>query len=93
MNKRFSIEEAKSRLPAIIHAVEKGSSIDLTRRGKSVAVLISVQEYKRLRGKYKNFWSASSELRRIIKNEAIDISDRDFQNLRDRGSGREIDIN
>ena len=93
MNKHFSIEEAKVKLAAIVHSVERGSSIGLTRRGKPVAVVMSVKEYERLRGEYENFWDAASKLRRIIKHEGIDISDKDFQDLRDHGPGRDIDIN
>ena len=39
MQKQFSISEAKNRLPTIIPYVGKGPYIELTRRGKPVAVI------------------------------------------------------
>ena len=92
MQKQFSIAEAKNRLPAIIHYVEKGPYVELTRRGKPVAVLLSIQEYERLSRKYTGFWNAISEFRRNAENEGIEISDRDFNGLRDLSSGRKVDL-
>lgn len=44
----FSITEARSQLPTIIHSVEKGDITQLTRRGKPVAILLSLKEYETL---------------------------------------------
>ena len=90
MQKQFSIAEAKNRLPAIIHDVEKGPCVELTRHGKPVAVLLSIQEYEELSRKYTGFWNAVSEFRRKAEDEAIEISDTDFKGLRDLSSGREV---
>jgi prevent-host-death family protein len=92
VQKQFSIAEAKNRLPAIVHYVEKGPSVELTRRGKPVAVLLSIQEYERLSRKYTGFWRAVSEYRRKIKDEGIGISEKDFQGLRDLSSGRDVGL-
>ena len=83
MQKQFSIAEAKNRLPSIIHYVEKGPYVELTRRGKPVAVLLSIQEYERLSLRYTGFWSALSEFRQKIEGEGIEISEADFKGLRD----------
>ena len=45
MPKRYSIAEARNHLPAIVHDAENGAPIELTRRGKPVAVLISASEW------------------------------------------------
>jgi len=92
MQKQFSIAEAKNRLPTIVHSVENGPSVELTRRGKPVAVLLSIQEYKRLSRKYTGFWSAVSQYRRKLEDEGIEISDRDFKGLRDLSLGREVGL-
>lgn len=92
MQKQFSIAEAKNRLPTIVHYVEKGPYVELTRRGKPVAILLSIQEYERLSRKYTGFWNAISEFRRKTENEGIEISDRDFNGLRDLSSGREVEL-
>jgi len=91
MQEEFSIVEAKNKLPSIIHYVEKGPYIKLTRRGKTVAVLLSIKEYERLSHGYSGFWDALSVFRQNIKNENIDISDKDFEGLRDRDAGREVE--
>ena len=92
MQKQFSISEAKNSLPTIIHYVEKGPYVKLTRRGKPVAVLLSIQTYERLSRKYTGFWSAVSEFRRKIDDEGIEISDMDFKGLRDLSAGREVGL-
>ena len=92
MQKQFSISEAKNKLPTIVHYVEKGPFVELTRWGKPVAVLLSIQEYERLSRKYSGFWRALSEFRRKVEDEGIEISDRDFKGLRDQSSGREVEL-
>ncbi len=92
MQNQFSIAEAKNRLPSIIHYVEKGPYVKLTRRGKPVAVLLSIQEYERLSRKYSGFWSALSAFRQNIQDEGIEISDMDFDGLRDTSAGREVEL-
>ncbi|MEA1900092.1 MAG: type II toxin-antitoxin system Phd/YefM family antitoxin [Thermodesulfobacteriota bacterium] len=92
MQKQFSISEAKNRLPTIIYNVEKGPYVELTRRAKPVAVLLSIQEYERLSRKYTGFWNALSEFRRKIEDERIEISDSDFKGLRDLSAGREVEL-
>ena len=92
MQKQFSIAEAKNRLPTIVHSVENGPSVELTRRGKPVAILLSIQEYERLSRKYTGFWSAVSQYRRKIDDEGIEISDKDLKGLRDLSSGRDVGL-
>lgn len=92
MQKQVSIAEAKNKLPSIIHYVEKGPYVQLTRRGKPVAVLLSIQEYELLNRKFRGFWSALTEFRQKIGEEGIEISDRDFEGLRDLSAGREIEL-
>ncbi len=92
MQKKFSIAEAKNRLPTIIHYVEKGPHVELTRRGKPVAMLLSIQEYERLSRKFTGFWNAVSEFRRKFEDEGIEISEKDFKGLRDLSVGREVEL-
>ena len=92
MQKQFSIAEAKNRLPSIIHYIEKGSYVELTRRGKPVAVLLSIREYERLSGNYTGFWKALLAFRQDIHDEDIEISDMDFEGLRDPFAGREVEL-
>ncbi len=44
----ISIADAKNKLPALIHQAEAGAAVTIARRGKAVAVVVSVEEYARL---------------------------------------------
>jgi len=90
VQKQLSIAEAKNRLPSVIHYVEKGRYVELTRRGKPVAVLLSMQEYQQLSRQFTGFWHALLAFRQNIQDEAIEISDSDFEGLRDSSIGREV---
>ena len=92
MAKQFSIAEAKSNLPAIIHSVEDGPCVQLTRHGKPVAVLLSIREYELLVLKKKGFWRALKDFRKVIEKEGIQITDLDFKGLRDTSFGREREL-
>ena len=92
MAKQYSIAEAKSKLPAIIHSVEDGPYVHLTRHGKPVAVLLSIREYEQLVLKKKGFWSALMEFRNAVEKEDIQITDDDFKALRDTSYGREREL-
>ena len=90
MHKQFSIAEAKNRLPAPVHSTDEGVAIELTRRGKPVAVLISMRDYERLTRRQEGFWSAlESFRRRQTESQELVVTDADFIGLRDRSPGRE----
>lgn len=90
MEDQYTIAEAKNRLPSIIHSVEKGPSVKLTRRGRPVAVLLSIAEYERLSRKRGGFWPALQAVRNLVGSEDVEISDMDFKGLRDKTEGREV---
>ncbi len=92
MPEQFSIAEAKNKLTSLIHRVEDGPPVQFTRRGKPVAVLLSVQEYKRLTGNQKDFWEALMDFRKSITEEGIEITDADFEGVRDNTTGRKVEI-
>ncbi|MGH8729354.1 MAG: type II toxin-antitoxin system Phd/YefM family antitoxin [Burkholderiales bacterium] len=61
MEQQYSIAQARDQLPGIVHEVEKGKTVTLTRRGKPVARLVSVREYDRLTGEKRAVaWDAAS---------------------------------
>ncbi len=92
MEHEYSIAEAKNRLPSIIHSVEKGPFVKLTRRGKPVAVLLSIRDYEQLSRKTTGLWDAVLRFRESVKEFGDDITDADFENLRDAGTGREVEL-
>lgn len=92
MPKQLSIAEAKKRLPAIVHGVEEGEAVELTRRGRPVAVIISSREYKLLTQSGEGYWSAVNNFRQTLAQEDFTIADADFAGLRDQSSGREDEL-
>ncbi|HEY4220710.1 MAG TPA: type II toxin-antitoxin system Phd/YefM family antitoxin [Myxococcota bacterium] len=58
-----SIADARDRLPSLVHEVEDGAPVELTRRGRPVAVLVSYLEYQRLLGEGPSFWDAMTAYR------------------------------
>ena len=89
MADQCTIAEAKNRLPAIVHAVEQGPPVKLTRYGRPVAVLLSIAEYERLSRGKEGYWGALGSFRRLLENAGVLIADEDFQGLRDRSRGRQ----
>ena len=92
MERQIPIAKAKNRLTAIIHDVETGPAVKLTWHGKPVAVLLSTQEYERLRQTYGNFWNSLMVLREKMLNDGVEITDKDFVGLRDQSPGRRVSL-
>ncbi|MDQ3459109.1 MAG: type II toxin-antitoxin system Phd/YefM family antitoxin [Deinococcota bacterium] len=89
MARDYSIIEARNQLAKLVREVEKGSAVELTRRGKPVAVLVSVAEYRRLTSDGSGFWEALVRFRRDTSLEAEGIEEV-FGEVRDRSTGREV---
>jgi antitoxin Phd len=90
MRKQYSIAQARDHFPGIVHEVERGSQIELTRRGKPVAVLVSLPEYERLTSGTGGFWEALEKFRREADLEAMWEDGDPFEGVRDRSPGREF---
>ena len=45
---KYSIAEARQKLPAIVHEAERAGEVRITRRGEVVARLVAEHEYQRL---------------------------------------------
>ena len=69
---------------------EEETVIQLTRRGKLVAILLSPDEYERLQDKPLGFGEAYSEFRRQLEQQALELDpDEVFADVRDQTPGRE----
>ena len=90
MPKSFSIAEARHDLAALIHQLDHQPRIQLTRRGKPVAVLLSVREYSRLTTQTQGFWAAYSAFAAATDLRQLDIEPQLFEDGRDRSPGREV---
>ena len=89
MVKKYSIAEARDNFTSMVHEAEEGTQVELTRRGKPVAVLVGVEDFERLSKKKPGFWEAYQEFRRTA-----DLSDLDpdeiFRDVRDQSPGRDF---
>lgn len=92
MPEQYSIAQAKNKLTAIVHSVETGPAVQLTRRGKPVAMLLSVKEYERLAGKRQDFYEAMMAFRQSLEKDGVEMSGEEFDDLRDETAGREVNL-
>ncbi|WP_437829998.1 type II toxin-antitoxin system Phd/YefM family antitoxin [Sorangium sp. So ce1153] len=90
MPKRYSIAEARANLPTIVDEVEAGSTIELTRRGKPIAVVLSRQEYDALRPERPRFSETYRHFLERFRLEEIGVNRDYFGALRAASSGRKV---
>jgi len=90
MQAQYSIAQARDNLSRIVRNVERGAAIELTRRGKAVAVLLSANDYQRLATGRPGFWEAFEAFRRQTDLEQLAIEPQVFAGLRDSAPGREV---
>ena len=91
MVKQYSISAARNSLPSIIREVERGSAVELTRRGKRVAVLLSTREHEHLKPPEGNLWSAIQEFRATHDLAELDVAEA-YADVRDRSTGRPVTL-
>lgn len=53
--RRWQIQEAKQQLSQMLRAVEDSGPQSITRHGEEVAVIIDIEEYRRLTGPRRSF--------------------------------------
>ena len=90
MSQRYSIAEARSRLPSIVDQAEAGAEIELTRRGQPVAVLVSHREFERLRGKRLHFRDAYRKFLKTHSLQEVGVEEDFPASVRDRTTGRKV---
>ena len=90
MPRRYTIAEARARLPALIDEAEAGADVELTRRGEPVAVVVSLREFERLRGKRRDFGDAYRTFLETHSLAEIGGAEDFAGSTRDRTSGRKV---
>jgi len=90
--KSFSIAEARHDLAALVHELDKKPVIELTRRGKPVAMLVSLREYNRLRAAHANFWDAYTAFRERNNLAELKIDPKIWKGVRDPSPGRDVEL-
>lgn len=85
---RYSIAEAKDQLPALVREVAE-APVEITRRGKAVALVISMDEFERLRQGRQNFAEAYAGFQAGIDADVSAQAWAALQGLRDVSPGRD----
>ena len=86
--KQVSVAEAKNRLPSLLHDAER-APVQIVRRGKPIAVIVSRTAYDRLRGQHTDAWAALQRWRASVDLAELDL-DGVFENVRDRSPARKL---
>ena len=89
----YSIADAKTHLPRIVHEVEESGTIHLTRYGKPVAVILSETEYTVLKQGKK--LTSKQALQAFLSNEEfkdVDVDTHLFDQDRSKQQGRETQL-
>ena len=86
----YSIAEARNRFAQIVHELKHVSRVEVTRRGRPVAILISVEEFEVLRAGRITFASAYDAFRSAHDLAKEEIEPEIFEGLRDPSPGREM---
>jgi prevent-host-death family protein len=86
--KRVSVAEAKNHLPSLLHDAER-APVEIVRRGKPIAVIVSRTAYDRLRGQHTDAWAALQRWRTSVDLEELDLEGV-LDNVRDRSPARRV---
>jgi prevent-host-death family protein len=92
MSHRYSIADARTSLPTIVDQAEAGLKIELTRRGKPVAVVVSLREFERLRGDRPRFGAAYKTFLKKYSPEDVALDNEFASSTRAKGVGREVSL-
>ncbi len=91
MVKKYSIAEARDNLSHLIREAETGIQVELTRRGKAVAVLVGIENSERMPDKKPGFWEALQKFRREHDLVELNIDpDEIWGDVRDTSPGQRI---
>lgn len=89
MPKQYSIAQARHNLAALVHELERKPIIELTRRGKTVAVLLSLSAYRRMHRGTASFREAYAAFRERADLPALRIEpEAIWRDARETGTGR-----
>lgn len=93
MLRQIPLTEARDHFQRLVRDAESGETIQLTRRGQPVAVLLSTDEYARLRQTDQGvgFFEALMDFRQRYQLDQQDPQSGEFDDLRDATTGRSVE--
>lgn len=86
MSTEYSIADARNNLPRLVHETEQGETIRITRRGKPVAVLLSLDAFEELVAERPDLWESLVAFR--ARHDLSDPPGNPFADTRDPSPGR-----
>jgi prevent-host-death family protein len=89
---KVSVAEARRNFARLIKRAQQGKTIEITRRGEPVAVLLSASEYLAITGERPSFVGAMRQIRERLGVEALEIGDAEFEGLREESPGRDVSL-
>jgi prevent-host-death family protein len=90
--RQLSVEQARERLPALVQDVALYGPVELTEGGKAVAVIVPLDEYRRLAGDRPSTWAAYERFRAEVNLKELGIDASFLDGVRDRSPGRDVDL-
>ena len=85
---KYAVSELKAHLTRALREVEAGHKVEVTRHGKSVAVLIAKDDYEALTTVRPGFSLNLRAMREAAEFTPLDNGD--LKDLRDRETGRKV---
>jgi len=92
MKTEYSVAEARDQLARLLRVIEAGDHVHITRRGKKIAVLLSVREFDQLQERSVGFMAALAAFRKGKHGRTAVVDDSFLDGLRDEGTGREVEL-
>ena len=91
MTEKYSITEARRNLPRLIREAEHGKTVELTRRGETVAVMVGHRKFERLVAGRRSFAEAYREFKKTVDLAKLNLNpDEIFAGARDAAPGRQV---
>lgn len=92
MSRQYSIVEARNSLPRIVDQAEAGAEVQLTRRGKPVAVVVGLRLLDDLRGGRTDFRRAYRAFLHRYSLDDVGLESDFFASAREKGTGRKVSL-
>lgn len=92
ISRRYSIADARNRLPRLVHEAESRGPVELTRRGAPVAILTSIEDYQAGRSSRHRLWDAVMRFRKNATPADLKAISRAMEDVRSMDHGRDIDV-
>ena len=92
MAKQMTAAQVRREWAKVLRSAERGTTVEVTRNGQPVAVVISIDAYRKLEGATKETLSdVIAHLRESVDPQDLEGPD-PWEDLRDRSPGREIQL-